>query len=342
MENNKFLPAMEAKEQELGTKTVATIGVEQANQADADILSRGHTYTLTFMLEYEYGFARIKVNRDIDKKVVEKKKDSIRAAKGIITPFLVISAKECIDAGIEVVDYDGNTITKDTPNLEQILVIVDGQHRWEAIKALAKKGEYYEAYFILPLTCDYDLMTILKEINTSVNPWDGIDWLTMAIQTAKDKGLETSKLEWLKRLANTEYISDSAASLFASSGERIFSKSMIKSAIDSKDNEKLEKLTETVGFDRNRNLYEALTSKLNIKTIGLKVTPKTLYGFIDLLVKGNMPINDAYAMVINFIKTLDAEQVKSLNEAKKTDSKTKDQVISSLFKEYWKTYKVKA
>ena len=49
-----------------------------------------------------------------------------------------------------------------------------GQHRWEAINELKKAGEDYEAYFILPLTDQYDLMTILKEANTSVNPWDGI------------------------------------------------------------------------------------------------------------------------------------------------------------------------
>ena len=332
MDNNKTLPLMEVKGQELDNSVVATDSVKQVSPAEECILIREHIYALTFLLEHKYGFARIKVNRDIDNKVVNQKKASIRAAKGIITPFLVISAKECIDSGIEVVDYDGNSITKDTPDLDKILVIVDGQHRWEAIKALAKDGENYEAYFILPLSDDYDLMTMLKEINTSVNPWDGIDWLTMAIQTAKDKGLETSKLEWLKKLANTEHISDSAASLYASRGERIYSKSLIKSAIDSKDNEKLENLTDTVGLERNRNLYEALISTFNVKTVGLKITPKTLYGFIGGLVSANMPINDAYAKVIGFVKSLSKTQIEFLDGAKKTESKTKDQVISSLFK----------
>ncbi|MCS2306883.1 hypothetical protein NXX42_09295 [Bacteroides thetaiotaomicron] len=107
---------------------------------------------------------------------------------------MVLSAKECIEADLDVVDYAGNVITKDTPDLEHILVILDGQHRWEAINELKKAGEDYEAYFILPLTDQYDLMTILKEANTSVNPWDGIDWLTMAIQTAKVRGLDTSQV----------------------------------------------------------------------------------------------------------------------------------------------------
>ena len=166
-------------------------------------LTRGQIFTLTTLLIYKYRFARILVIRDIDKEEVIKKIESIRAATGVITPFLVLSAKECIDAGLDVVDYNGNVITKDTPDLEHILVILDGQHRWEAIKELKKAGEDYEAYFILPLTDQYDLMTILKEANTSVNPWDGIDWLTMAILPAKDRGLDTSNKEWLKSITNT-------------------------------------------------------------------------------------------------------------------------------------------
>ena len=69
--------------------------------------------------------------------------------------------------------FPGRTVVFITPDLEHILVILDGQHRWEAIKELKKAGEDYEAYFILPLTDQYDLMTILKEANTSVNPWIG-------------------------------------------------------------------------------------------------------------------------------------------------------------------------
>ena len=301
-------------------------------------LTRGQIFTLTTLLIYKYRFARILVNRDIDKEEVKKKIESIRAAKGVITPFLVLSAKECIEAGLDVVDYNGNVITKDTPDLEHILVILDGQHRWEAINELKKAGEDYEAYFILPLTDQYDLMTILKEANTSVNPWDGIDWLTMAIQTAKVRGLDTSKLEWLKSLANTENISDSAASLFVTGGKKIYSKATIKSAIDSKDPDKLETLVDEDGLDRNKNLYDAAIAKLNIKTVGLKITPKMLFSFVEQLINKNKPINDAYAHVIEFLNSLSKEQIESLDNAKKTTSRSKDQVITGLFKSYWKAF----
>lgn len=301
-------------------------------------LTNGQLYALTLLLSYNFRLARIRVNRDIDRSIVRKKILSIKAAKGIISPFLVITALECIKAGIEVVDYDGNVITKDTPDLDKILVLVDGQHRWEAIKELLEKGESFEAYFILPLTDGYDLMTLLKEANTAVNPWDGIDWLTMVIQTAKVHGLDTTKLEWLKLLANTDNISDSAASLFASGGKKIYSKTTMKNAIDSKDTEKLEELADTDNLDRNRNLYNAVIAKLNVKTVGLKVTPKILFSFVDQLINKNIPINDAYSHVIEFINDLSSEQVNELSNAKKTSSKTKDQVITNLFKNYWATF----
>lgn len=301
-------------------------------------LTSRQIYALELLLSYNFRLARIRVNRDIDRSIVRKKILSIKAAKGIISPFLVITALECIKAGIEVVDYDGNVITKDTPDLDKILVLVDGQHRWEAIKELLDKGESFEAYFILPLTDGYDLMTLLKEANTAVNPWDGIDWLTMVIQTAKVHGLDTTKLEWLKSLANTDNISDSAASLFASGGKKIYSKTTMKNAIDSKDTEKLEELADTDNLDRNRNLYNAVIAKLNVKTVGLKVTPKILFSFVDQLINKNIPINDAYSHVIEFINDLSLEQVNELSNAKKTSSKTKDQVITNLFKNYWATF----
>lgn len=59
----------------------------------------------------------------------------------------------------------------------------------------------------------------------------------------------------------------------------------------------------------------------------------------DALTKsGNIPINDAYSHVIEFINDLSSEQVNELSNAKKTSSKTKDQVITNLFKNYWATF----
>lgn len=51
-------------------------------------LTRRQIFTLTTLLTYKYRFARILVNRDIDKEEVKKKIESIRAAKGGYNPFL--------------------------------------------------------------------------------------------------------------------------------------------------------------------------------------------------------------------------------------------------------------
>lgn len=339
------LPSEVAHETATGAAIQAQVEFSNADketQPQEDFkLSKGQIIALTTLLTHQFRFARIKVNRDIDPKVVNKKIASIRAAKGIITPFLILTAHECIEAGIDVVDEHGNIVTKNTPDLDKILVIIDGQHRWNAIKKLRESGEMYEGYFFLPLTDNYDLMTLLKEANTSVNPWDGIDWLTMAIQRAQVKGLDTTKLEWLKGLANTDNISDTAASLYATGGERIISKSRIKSAIDKGDIEELKSLADVEGMERNRNLYKTVTTKLESKLAGLKVTPQTLFGFINVEVKKNVPINDAYDHVIRFIDCLNSDQTKSLKTAKKTDDKTKDQVIRELLKSYWIAYNEK-
>lgn len=156
------------------------------------------------------------------------------------------------------------------------------------------------------------------------------------------KGIDTTKLEWLKELANTDNISDSAASLYATGGEKIISKTRIRRAIDKEDTEELKILADAEGMERNRDLYKSVMSKLESKTAGLKVTPQTLFGFINAEVKKNVPINDAYDHVIRFIDGLNSEQTNSLKKAKKTDDKTKDQVIRELLKTYWDAHNAKA
>ncbi len=70
----------------------------------------------------------------------------------------------------------------------------------------------------------------------------------------------------------------------------------------------------------------------------MKITPKMLFSFVEQLINKNKPINDAYAHVIEFLNSLSKEQIESLDNAKKTTSRSKDQVITGLFKSYWKAF----
>ncbi len=149
-------------------------------------------YSLSVLLGMGYTFGRIKINRDIDAKQVKKKIASILACKGIISPFLVVPAIVCLKAGLELEDENGNPITEDTPNLDLILIVIDGQHRMEALRQLNKKLKKegkteYEGYVYLPLISEYDVPTLLREANSATNPWDGMDWVTQLLATAKEK-----------------------------------------------------------------------------------------------------------------------------------------------------------
>ena len=127
-----------------------------------------------------YTFRRIKINRDMDARQVKKKIASILAGKGIISPCLVVPAIVCLKAGLELEDENGNPITEDTPNLDLILIVIDGQHRMEALRQLNKKLKKegkteYEGYVYLPLISEYDVPTLLREANSATNPWDGME-----------------------------------------------------------------------------------------------------------------------------------------------------------------------
>lgn len=89
-------------------------------------LTKKTIYEISVLLRMGYTYGWIKINRDIDEKQVRKKIASILACKGIISPFLVVPAIVCLKAGLELVDESGNPITMDTPNLDFILIVIDG------------------------------------------------------------------------------------------------------------------------------------------------------------------------------------------------------------------------
>ena len=160
----------------------------------------------------------------------------------------------------------------------------------------------------------------------------------MGIQRARVNHIDIGKLQWLKELANTDNISDSAASLYVTGGSSIISKTRIRRAIDKKNTDDLKQLADTVGLERNRELYKTIVAKVDTKTAGLKVLPQTLFGYIDEEVEQNVPKNEAHRHVIRFIDSLSSKQVKELKNAKKTTDKTKDQVIRDLLNTYWKAW----
>ncbi len=319
---------------------IAVLPQVAAATESVEPLRRGQVYSKSQLTAQKIIFGRININRDVDLKEVRKKIKSIKEAKGMITPLLIIPAKVCLDQKLDICDDAGNVVTYDTENLEKIYIIIDGQHRHAAIQQLNKDGVTFEAYYMLPLN-DCAPVTMLKEVNTAVNPWDGIDWLTMGIETAKNHNIDTKRMVWYKDLANTTDISNSAASIYASGNPlSIVSKAQIQKAINEAGKScKLAELANVTGLDRNKTFFNAVNSKLTSKIAGLKIVPKTLYTFINNFVAENKgTIEEAHIHVTAFINSLTEEQTKAITGAKKQADKTKDMVLEALLNQYYNEY----
>ena len=307
-------------------------------------LTRGMIFTLSTLLGMRYSFGRIKINRDIDAKQVKKRIASILACKGIISPFLVVPAAVCLKAGLELEESDGNPITEDTPDLDLILIVIDGQHRMEALKQLNKKlrkegKTEYEGYVYLPLIDDYNVPTVLREANSATNPWDGMDWVTQLLATAKEKGISTEKLEWVKEKAKTG--SDSAAWSWVNGGKTNSKTVCIKA---STDDQKLEELADTTSFEEDKKLYESAAKSFegnSAKVLGWKVLPEWIYKQLDSLIKKDMKRSEAMNLLVTFLEGIGVTNAQELSQIKKNASQSKDNMIIAKLNELFADFNLK-
>lgn len=306
-------------------------------------LEKEKIYAISFLQGMGYVFGRIVINRDIDKRQVSKKIASIQKCGGIIAPLLVVPAFVCIEKGIEIVDDKGNTITKDAPNLNKILIIIEGQHRKTALEVLNEKrrktGEAeYEGYCHLPLIDNYDVVTLLREANIATAPWGGIDWLTQLLSLAKDKDISTDKLEWVKDKAR--YGSDSAAWSWVNDGKTNSKATCIKA---SQNEDKLKELADTTSFEDDKKLYEA-AQKVFIgnfaKVLGWKVLPEWVFRKLECLVKKDIKRSEAVKVLENFLVSIGEVDAQEIAGMKKSQTQSKDNQITikleKLFADYEK------
>lgn len=293
-------------------------------------LDKGQIFSVLVLLGMNYNFGRIKINRDIDIKQVNKKIQSIDTCGGIISPFLAVPAEDCLNAGLELESFDGHTITKDTPNLEYVLIILDGQHRFTALKQLNKRRlksgkPEYDGYCYLPLIDNYDVPTLLREANSATNPWDGMDWVTQLLVTAQNKRVSTDKLEWIKEKAKSG--SDSAAWAWVNEGKTT-SKAMCINA--SKDESKLKNLADITSFEEDKKLYEAASKSFKDdanKVLGWKVLPEWVFDKINRLVKEDVKRSEAISLLTAFLEGIEYDTALDIRKTKKSESQSKDNMI---------------
>ena len=297
-------------------------------------LNKKTIYSLSILLGTGYELGFLGINRNINKNALTKKKQSIKTAKGIISPILVVTAKECIELGLEVY-VKGKLVKADAPNLDKILVVIDGQHRVFAINEINDKlkdgEEPIEVYVYLPLSEGIDIKTLLREANVATHPWKGGDWLVNILMN-DDENINKEMIDWVH--SRTETCGDNAAWLWATLDKsRVYSKAKLIEA--SKKPEVLKVIANPLYFKEGKALYEKATAKLSEDLTKLKVVPTWFIDKKAELIQADYKMSQAMEMLTDFIDKLTNVQVNYIKGRKKDEDSPKDVKIRKALDEFW-------
>lgn len=313
---------------------------EEKNAAEVETiksfkLDRKKIYTLSILLGLGYEIGLLGINRKINKNALAKKVQSIKTSKGLISPVLVVTAKKCVEHGLEVY-VKGKKVNADASNLEKILVIIDGQHRIQAINTINKKqkkdgNQLYDAYVYLPLNEDIDIKTLLRETNVATQPWKGGDYL-VSILMSDDENINKDMISWVHTISGK--CGDTAAWLWATMDKsRVYSKAKLIEA--SKKPEVLKDVANTRCFKEGKALYEKATITLSEDLTKLKVVPTWFIDKKAELIDADYPMSKIMDMLLDFIDNLAPIEVNHIKGLKKDDNSSKDAKIRKALDDLW-------
>lgn len=102
--------------------------------------------TLSSLVNEGKKIARLSGNRDLNEKIVKSKMQSLEQY-GQLIPAIVVDATDAINQGMEVIDFTtGDVIGKE--EAVNYLVLLEGNHRYEAHCELLNKNENYAGEFL--------------------------------------------------------------------------------------------------------------------------------------------------------------------------------------------------
>lgn len=321
-------PAPESTEEKVDGTTEAPISLEPVT------LEKYRIYSMTELVAMGVRLARLADNRDINDGAVKKKMESIKAAGGIISSSLLVPARVCLEQGHKVV-MNGEEVTLETPGLDNIYVLVDGQHRDEAVRKLNNESakedaehKKYEDYFNIPLIDNYRVSSLLRETNTATFPWKDRQYLSNLLMLKPEK-----KLELLNEIQNHPQATTKAALhwLTLDTSRTLYSRNIVAAMLDDKELEVINNV-DSDRLQAGKKVLSAAEEALGAALAG--TTPFSDWAVEKII---NNPKVSAVAMadkLAAFFKWLEeqgrATTYKSLKAQKATDKQVyvaKDTVI---------------
>lgn len=142
----------------------------------AEMESRGaikqecYTCKLSDLIAMSYIIATFVMNREVNEKHVKRLMKDVRTQgkKAFSQHVTVCSVLSALLMGYDVIGLDGKLVTLETPNLDKILVIIDGQHRVAA--CLGTELDIDCDVMIVP--CPKDIAQDIKDRNCCDKNWD--------------------------------------------------------------------------------------------------------------------------------------------------------------------------
>lgn len=140
-------------------------------------------YSLTELTEQGKKIGRLSLNRRLNPSIIKAKMKSLKEY-GLLIPAVIVDGKNVKD--LEIVDFEtGNKVE----NVDNYVVLLDANHRYEAYLELKKKGvDVGEFYFIYSLS-SISIQKQLSEINVATNPWKGADYINGVLMNDNDSKL---------------------------------------------------------------------------------------------------------------------------------------------------------
>ena len=142
----------------------------------AEMESRGaikqecYTCKLSDLIAMSYIIATFVMNREVNEKHVKRLMKDVRTQgkKAFSQHVTVCSVLSALLMGYDVIGLDGKLVTLETPNLDKILVIIDGQHRVAA--CLGTELDIDCDVMIVP--CPKDIAQDIKDRNCCDKNWN--------------------------------------------------------------------------------------------------------------------------------------------------------------------------